>query len=71
MSDTEQRVRFELRDDIVRGMNRQQYKAASRWVRFCSRICNARIDWDVVDKWFMNGMIYGYSEIRYEDLIKI
>ena len=61
--------RFQLRENIIRGMNRQEYKAASRWLRSCARLIEAGIDWDFVNQYLANSMICGRHEIKYEDLI--
>lgn len=66
----ESMFRLCLPDRAVRGMNRQQYKRASHWIRLCSRQLHARMNWDVIFKSLADVMLYGYSEIHSEDLIK-
>ncbi len=64
------RFRLQLSDDIVRGMNRQQYKTASHYARWLARYIDGKINWDAVSKIFADTAIYGRAEYYYEDLIK-
>ena len=64
------KLRLRLSDKVVHGMNRQQYKQASHWIRSASRLIDAKIDWDAGYRHISDAMIFGYSEIRTEDLVK-
>ena len=60
---------FKLKDDVVRGMNREQYKAASHQVRWWAWKVSQMINWDKFHKHISDSLIYGRSEILYEDLL--
>ncbi len=61
---------FRLKDDVIRGMNREQYKSASHWARYAAWIVSQRINWDKFHKHLADCLVYGRSEIAYEDLLK-
>ena len=61
--------RFVLKDEFIRGMNRNQYKAASHWVRWTARFIDSRIVWDRVQDHFRDVMLYGRVEFHYEDML--
>lgn len=60
---------FELKDDVVRGMTRKQYKAASHYVRWTTHFIDSKIGWDRVQDHFRDVMLYGRSEFHYEDML--
>ncbi len=62
--------KLSLRDSAVRGLNRQQYKSANHYMRSLSRLLNAAIDYDALQKAVMDIMLFGYVEIRTEDFLK-
>ena len=62
--------KFQLKDDYIRGMNRQEYKKASRWARLCGSICELELDWDAVGRHITETIISGYAKINFDDLIK-
>ena len=66
----ERRFKFTLPDRIVRGMNRQQYKTASRWLRLSCRIVHDSINWEAFERHIRDVLIYGADKISYEDLLK-
>ncbi len=61
---------FKLKDDIVRGMTRQQYKVATHYARLSARLIEAKINWDTVSKHLADVALYGRSEICLEDMLK-
>ncbi len=69
MAEKEKHFNFVLSDTVLRGMNRQQYKAVSRWLRISRNLCEEAIDWDVVRKTTSNLMLYGCGELP-ENVIK-
>ena len=69
MNNINRHYSFKLKDEFVRGMNRQQYKAASHWARLAARIVDSKINWDVFNRHIFDTMIYGTSIIRTEDIL--
>ncbi len=61
---------LQLPDEVVRGMNRQQYKKASHQLRFYSWRVNARINWPAVTRHLADVAIYGCSVISTEDMLR-
>ena len=56
--------KFVLPDDILRKMNKQEYKATMHWLRFCRREVEKKIDWDKFDRVVMDKlMCYGYCDV--------
>ena len=60
---------FKLKDDVVRGMTRKQYKAASHWVRWLAWYLDGKMNWDAIRKHITDAMIYGRSEYFAKDLL--
>jgi len=60
---------FQLKDEIVRGMNREQYKSASHMVRWWAWKISNMINWDKFHKHISDSLLYGRSIVRYEDLL--
>jgi hypothetical protein len=54
---------FRLKDEVVRGMTREQYKAASHWVRWCAWKVDKMINWSDL-------VLYGRSEMLCRDLVE-
>ena len=57
---------FQLQDDIIRNMNRKQYKATSHWLRSAARLVEAGIDWNIVREHVTDMMLYGCIEAEAE-----
>ena len=55
---------FQLRDEVIRNMNRKQYKATSHWLRSAARLVEAGIDWSIVREYVTDTMLYGCSYIE-------
>lgn len=51
--------RLTLPDDIVRKMNREQYKRVHRYLRKAARAIDETIDWDGLIRNIGNVLIYG------------
>ena len=66
----ERRFRFVATDDALRQFNRQQYKEVSRYLRIITRLIHKRINWQKFDKHLLDTMILGYSQIKFDDLLK-
>ncbi len=66
----EHHFRLHLSDETMRGMNRQQYKAASHYIRCICRLVDAGINWEVFYKHISDTMLFGNSLIHIKDLIK-
>ena len=64
------RFKFTIPECVIRKMNRQQYKVAMRWLRFSARMVHDSINWVAFDKQIQNNILYGYSKINAEDLLK-
>lgn len=60
---------FKLKDAFARRMNRQQYKFATRYIRWVSWRFDNMIDWDVFEKHLIDVMLFGKSDITYEDML--
>ena len=59
---------FKLKDEFIRGMTREQYKAASHIVRWWAWKIGQMINWDKFNKHISDSLLYGQSIIRYEDM---
>jgi len=60
---------FTLPIETIRKMNREQYKSAMHLLRLAARIIHNRINWDAFRNRISDVMLYGQSEIRFEDMI--
>ena len=58
--------KFVLSDDVLRKLNKQEYKATMHWLRVCRREVDKQIDWDKVDRALIDMLIYG-GYILFED----
>lgn len=63
------RTRTILKDSVVRGMTRNEYYAASHYIRSFGRLVESKINWPLFDQKFLDLALYGQSEIKYEDMI--
>jgi len=60
---------FKLKDEFVRGMTRQQYKAVTHWARWLAWNIDRKMNWDAIKRHIEDLAIYGRSEYCYEDLV--
>ena len=60
---------FKLKDEVVRSMNREQYEAARHYVRWAARYTDFAINWDKFRERICDIIVYGRSEISFEDLL--
>ena len=70
MSETEKHFRFLLSDTFVRGLNRQQYKESSRFLRICRNQCEEKIDWNAMSRHFTDVALTGCTAILTKNLLK-
>lgn len=61
---------FKLKDEVIRGMNRQQYYSAKHLVRWWAWKVDKMINWDKFQKHITNVMLYGHGFIDGRDFIK-
>ena len=57
-------------DDVVRKMNREQYKAHRHWLRHASWLTHRAINWDKLHRSVCDMMLYGSSVVNCADLVK-
>ncbi len=57
-------------DDVVRKMNREQYKAHRHLFRSMERATHKAINWDLVHQMVRDMMCCGSSHITTEDMLK-
>lgn len=60
---------FKLKDDIIRGMNREQYYSVMHWLRYTAREVRKAINWDKFHKHITDSFVYGNSIVCFEDLL--
>ena len=63
-------ITCKIQDDIVRSMNRKQYKESSRFMRILTRAVEAAIDWDKLQNKFCDLMLYGRAQWNVNDMLK-
>ena len=63
------RFTFRLKDEVVRGMTREQYKAASHYLRWLARYIHQKIDWGKFEKRLNDTIILGRHEVFCGDLL--
>ncbi len=62
-------IRLKLKDEVVRGMTRKQYYAASHYARSVARMAERSIDWSKLSKHFQDSLLYGQVVIKFKDMI--
>lgn len=60
---------FQLKDEVVRGMNREQYKAVMHYLRWLARYIHQSIDWDKYNQRLTDALSLGRHEVFVGDLL--
>ncbi len=60
---------FKLKDDVVRGMTREQYYKANHWVRYAARYVEKSINWPVIDRAYTDTLMKGFAKFAYKELL--
>ena len=63
-------LNLELRHDLPRTTTRKEYKQISRWLRLSARIVDDAIDWGKINDHIRDSLLYGYSELNFNDVLK-
>lgn len=60
---------FKLKDEVVRGMNREQYKSAMHYLRWLAHYVHQSIDWDKYNQRMADALVFGRHEVFVGDLL--